>query len=130
MENFLFLNDIATKIFNTLGVGYKENIYHSAFEIELRNRMNILFQSEVICPIMYENIQVGFERADIVIYDGENMSCVLEFKAQLSSLGNKEIIQIKKYLKNFKVNNGFLLNFSNNLEMYSVSNASCRQIKF
>jgi GxxExxY protein len=113
------IKEISEKIYITLGVGYKENIYHSSFSIELRKR-GIVFQSEVICPILYENIQVGFERADIVLYDNENMTYVLEFKAQLNPVGNKEIIQVKKYLKNFKINNGYLINFSSKLEIKHV----------
>ena len=122
-----FVKQIAIEIHNELGQGYKEHIYHSAFSIELRKR-NISFQSEVICPILYQGIQVGFERADIVIYDGENMSCVLEFKAQIANLGNKEVMQTKKYLKNFGINHGFLLNFSNNLELYFISHTEARKI--
>jgi GxxExxY protein len=111
---------IAKGIFNSLGGFYKENIYHSSFEIELRER-GISFQSEVICPIVYKNIQVGFERADIVVYSEGEMKFIIEFKAQIGKTGNKEIQQLRKYLKNFNVDSGLLINFSNNLEIVKVT---------
>lgn len=114
------IKEISKKIYSTIGYGYKENIYHNAFSIELRKH-GISFQSEVICPILYEGIQVGFERADIVIYDNENMTYVLEFKAQIGPVGNKEIIQVKKYLKNFNVSVGILINFSSKLEIKYIT---------
>ncbi len=114
--------EIAKNIHNSLGGFYKENIYHSAFEIELRYR-GISFQSEVICPIVYKGIQIGFERADIVIYsDSEHkMEYILEFKAQLGKAGNKEIQQLRKYLINFDIQTGLLINFSNPLEIIKVT---------
>ena len=120
--------EITKGIFNSLGGSYKENIYHSAFEIELRER-GISFQSEVICPIEYKGIQIGFERADIVIYSSGNipgdstekkMDFVIEFKAQIGKIGHKEIQQLRKYLKNFKLTTGLLINFSNTLEIVKV----------
>ena len=111
---------IISGIYNELGAGYKENVYHSAVLIELRNH-GVQFHSEVICPIQYKGIQIGFERADIVIYDNQQMSSVLELKAQHGSITNKELTQIRKYLKNFNVESGLLINFSNTLEIYSVT---------
>ena len=114
------LTEIMENVYKTLGPGYKENVYHSAVLIELRDH-SIEFHSEVICPIEYKGIQVGFERADVVIYNEKNMIGVLEFKAQQGNITNKEIVQIRKYLRNFSVTNGLLLNFSNTLEIYSVT---------
>ena len=112
--------EITKKIYSKLGHGYKENIYHSAFEIELR-KMGISFQSEVICPIKYNGIQIGFERADIVIYKDSEMDFIIEFKAQNCSLGIKEQTQARKYIKNFNISYGFLINFSTRLELVLIS---------
>jgi GxxExxY protein len=114
------LIQIISDVYNEMGPGYKENVYQAALIIELRNKC-IQFHSEVICPIEYKGIQVGFERADIVIYSSGIMDCVLELKAQNGNISNKELVQIKKYLRNFDVQNGILVNFSNTLEMYSVT---------
>ena len=105
------------KVYDTLGYGYKEHIYASAMAVELRN-LNYKFQSEVISPIMYENMQIGYERADIVIY--EPIKCVLEFKAQTASLQKKEKIQLKKYLLNLDISTGLLINFGNTVEIIDI----------
>ena len=112
--------DICKNVYNTLGCGYKENIYHNAVAIELREK-NTQFQSEVICPINYNNIQIGFERADIVIYNLNSIECVLEFKSINSNISNKEITQVKKYIKNFSILYGYLINFSTKLEIYYIT---------
>lgn len=106
------------KVYSTLGYGYKEHIYASAMAVELRN-LNYKFQSEVISPIMYENMQIGYERADIVIY--EPIQCVLEFKAQTMILQKKDKIQLKKYLLNLDIPDGILINFGNKLEIIDIN---------
>lgn len=98
------------KIFDTLGSGYKEHIYQRAIEIEFQSE-NILFHSEVICPVNYNGIQVGFERADIVTYSDGLPSSVLELKSQTNSITKKEFIQLYKYLLNLKVQTGYIINF-------------------
>ena len=53
-----------------LGNYYKENIYQFALYTEL-NLSGYLVQSEVIVPIFYKGVYVGFERADLVVYNKE-----------------------------------------------------------
>ena len=111
-----YIKQSAHEIYNTLGPGYKEHIYVTALNIHLQSA-NYLFNNEVIVPIVYKNIQLGYERADIIIY--EPCKIILEFKSQNNKLSNKEIQQLQKYLKNH--NNGeceigIVLNFNNNLE--------------
>lgn len=104
------LPNVLVKIFNTLGSGYKEHIYQKAIEIEFQSE-NIVFHSEVICPINYNGIQVGFERADIVTYRNGEAESVLELKSQTSSVTKKEFIQLYKYLLNLNVKIGYVINF-------------------
>jgi len=121
------VNNISKTVYETLGPGYKENIYHNAFLIELR-KTDTQCQSEVICPILYNNIQIGFERADIVIYDSNEMKCVLEFKSINTTISSKEILQIRKYIKNFSIKEGYLVNFSSKLEIYYVTLDEAKKI--
>ena len=104
------LPNILIKVFDILGSGYKEHIYQRAIEIEFQTE-NILFHSEVICPINYNGIQVGFERADIVTYSGGVPESVLELKSQTNSITKKEFIQLYKYLLNLQVKIGYVINF-------------------
>ena len=111
--------EYSKEIHKKLGSGYKEHIYVSAMKYHLtHDQYN--FQTEVIIPIIYKNIQLGYERADIIIY--EPYQCVLEFKAQNSQLSRKEFIQLEKYLKNMSINYGILINFhiNNSLEFYLI----------
>ena len=110
MNHYSKIKEFSDEIIKELGSSYKENIYVSAMSVHLRNE-NYLFQTEVIVPINYKGIQLGYERADIVIYAPIN--CILEFKAQTQSISKKEIAQLTKYKKNLDINNGILINFGN-----------------
>ena len=110
MDHYSNIKEFSRQILEELGSSYKEHIYVNAMCIHLRNE-NYLFQTEVIVPINYKGVQLGYERADIVIY--EPVKCILEFKAQTQSIAKKEIAQLMKYKKNLDINNGILINFGN-----------------
>ena len=115
------LVDCINKVEKELGNHYKENIYQNALSVELNIR-GYLIQTEVIVPIFYNNVYVGFERADIVIYDKQGIiMTILELKSQSARISSKEINQLKKYLKNLKCNTGILVNFYEHLETVKVS---------
>lgn len=108
-------------IFENLDKGYCENIYHNAFKVELQNN-DIKFQSELNIPVKYKNFSIGIVRADLVI----EKKIVIELKAMSSSLSEKDVYQLKKYLKLLNIPIGFLINFSQsskkNLEMIYIVN--------
>ena len=110
MNHYSKIKEFSNQILEELGSSYKEHIYVNAMCIHLRNE-NYLFQTEVIVPINYKGVQLGYERADIVIY--EPIKCILEFKAQTQSIAKKEIAQLTKYKKNLEIDNGILINFGN-----------------
>jgi len=110
MDHYSKIKEFSDQILEELGSSYKEHIYVNAMCIHLRSE-NYLFQTEVIVPINYKGVQLGYERADIVIY--EPIKCILEFKAQTQSIAKKEIAQLTKYKKNLDINNGILINFGN-----------------
>lgn len=109
-----------------LGNHYKENIYQYALYVEL-NLKGFLVQTEVIIPILYKGVYVGFERADIVIYDSE-FTYILELKSQNSRLSSKETNQLKKYLRNMNCEKGLLINFFEILEIMEVTKETARKI--
>lgn len=125
MEQLNCIKEFSETILEALGSHYKEHIYVSAMCIHLRNTQ-FLFGNEVIVPIMYQGVQLGYERADIIIY--EPVKCVIEFKAQTQSLSKKELNQLIKYQNNMDIQYGILINFghsSGKLEYVSnVSNVS------
>jgi len=120
ISNNNYISDIheyCKKIYDKLGYGYKEHIYVNAMCYHLREK-NFLFGTEVIVPINYNNIQIGFTRADIIIYSP--IKCVLEFKALTNNVTKKEFNQLNQYITNLDVDYGVLINFSNNLEFKSI----------
>ena len=102
-ENVLI--GIAKDIYNTLGRGYPECVYHKAFEVELRLRQ-IPFESEKIVPIVYKNVQVGYGRADIVLDD-----IILEFKSLVGPPRLPEMEQINHYMRHLDIQKGIIINF-------------------
>jgi GxxExxY protein len=97
--------NIATDIYNALGPGYNEVIYHKAFEVALRLQ-NITYQSEVITPIFYKGHNVGHGRVDLLI----NNNLILELKA-IANLSNDSFVQIKNYMKHYNISEGLIINF-------------------
>jgi len=111
-----------------LGNHYRENIYQFALYIEL-NLNGYLVQTEVMIPIYYKGVYVGFERADIVIYNQEGkIQYILELKSQNSRLASKEITQLRKYLKNTCCEIGILVNFYESLEIIKVDHLTSQKI--
>ena len=108
-------------VYLTLLPGYKENIYQQALSTEftLHNTPHSL---EVVVPILYKGYYVGFERADIVLYAGQNPSAVIELKAQGVSLGKKEFNQLSKYIHNLNLSVGYVVNFLNTTNKITEDN--------
>lgn len=113
---------------NELGNHYKENIYQFALYVEL-NLCGYLVQTEVMIPVYYKGVYIGFERADIVLYDKMgNIEYILELKSQNSRLASKEIMQLRKYLKNTGCKSGLLVNFYETLEIINVGHEFHKKI--
>ena len=66
----------AFEVFNALGCGFIESVYHRSLIIEFTNR-NIQFHSEYELPIFYKNQKVGARRADFLV----EKSVTVEIKA-------------------------------------------------
>tara|TARA_Y100001970_G_scaffold254285_1_gene329896 strand:- start:419 stop:832 length:414 start_codon:yes stop_codon:yes gene_type:complete len=120
------------KVKNELGDFYKENIYQIALRIELE-RLGYYCGTEVIIPIYYKGVYIGFERADIVIYNEiapYNINLIIELKSQNTRLMNKETVQLKKYLKNVNCERGILVNFYETPEILCVTEDSTEKISY
>jgi GxxExxY protein len=108
------MNSIFERVFNTLGPGFTECVYHKAVEVEFR-RCGIPYDSEVIVPITYENHIVGHVRCDIVLTD-----CVIEFKS-VAKLNEDHRQQLRNYLKLLNKDSGLLVNFGTMLSVEEIS---------
>jgi len=103
METQLVL--ISNDIYNSLGPGYNEIIYHRAFEVALR-LSGVQYESEVVTPVFYNGHNVGHGRVDLKL---DNF--IIELKA-INTLNNDAIIQIKNYMKHYSINSGMIINFT------------------
>lgn len=111
------------KIFKRLGGGYKESVYQNAFTHELRT-MGYNVSKEVNVPVLYEGIEVGVVRLDLVVWRSYNVDevakqdgIIIEFKA-IQKIGEKEKNQIKRYLQLCDGKEGYLINC--NIERFEV----------
>jgi hypothetical protein len=112
------VGDIAHDIWNKLGPGYSESVYHCAFEVGLR-RLGIYYETERIIPVFYDGQNVGHVRADIIV----NRTMVLELKS-VGRLSEGYRIQTRNYLKLLDLEVGFLINFpdkTGKLEMERIT---------
>ena len=118
-NDFKEILDIANNVFNTLGAGFIENIYHKAMLIDL-NKLNKydIIETKKIIPISYKNINIGYVESDIVLHTKNNIF-ILELKAFDRIITQKEISQTKKYINLIennenKVIKGIVINFKQN----------------
>ena len=108
----LLYKDLAYKIvgcfynvYNQLGPGYKESIYHKALIIELEsNKIN--FVEEKHLPVVYKNKKVGVYIPDFIIDD----KILIELKA-VDFMPKLYEEQLYTYLKGTKYRLGYLVNF-------------------
>lgn len=112
------MEEIAQDIWNALGPGYSESIYHTAFEVALRKR-GISYETERIIPVSYEGQNVGHVRADLIVGD-----TVIELKS-VARITEQFRIQIQNYMRLLDFREGYLINFptgySNNPEVIRLS---------
>lgn len=104
------IKKLSIDVFDSLGTGFSETIYHRALEIALRNN-NIKYESKRIVPIYYKGVNVGYGEADIIIYVND-IPIVIELKAISSHPREIEISQVKTYLRFIdNVKFGIIINF-------------------
>ena len=130
-------NEKEITVFNTLGKGFNECIYHKAILVDLY-KTQYQIETKKIIPIEYNGVNVGYVESDIIVYDSENdIMIIIELKAQTNDLSYKEKFQVQKYMNHINYNIdkkniiGLVVNFSQknntclevqNVAVYSVEN--------
>lgn len=106
----LKIKNLSENIFNDIGTGFAEIIYHRALEVELRTNC-INYESKKIIPINYKGINIGYGEADIVVHYNSSI-IIVELKAVTNPPREIEIAQVKTYLRNIENSNiGIIINF-------------------
>jgi len=93
------------EVYNTLGPGFKEKIYHAALAKEFKALKND-FQERKRIPVIYKGEKIGIYEPDFII---EN-KILIEIKA-VPFLTRLFDLQLHYYLKGTKYEVGFLVNF-------------------
>ncbi len=93
------------EVYNTLGFGHKELIYHRALEVEFKKRQ-IGFKGEASLPVYYQDKKIGIYKPDFVIEE----KVLIEIKA-LPFLTRESEVQLVYYLRGTRYNLGLLVNF-------------------
>ena len=99
------IKTFATIVFSTLGAGFSERVYHNSMEVLLKKH-RIPFKTEQIVPVMFEGVEVGSVRADLVI----NNSIVVELKT-VRSIKDNHSTQCGMYMKLLNIPSGIVINF-------------------
>ena len=93
------------KVYNTLGPGHKEDVYHKALCIEF-DKQGIQYYSKKNLPIEYDKKKIGIYQPDFIIED----KIILEIKSVLIVPKVFEK-QLYYYLKGANHRLGYLVNF-------------------
>lgn len=109
------MESIARDIYQELGPGHSESVYHRAFEIYLRDLL-IPYETERILPIVFRDRTIGNFRCDLIV----DHKTIVELKS-ISKLRPQEHQQINNYMKLLGGHDGILINFGpTNLEVVFV----------
>jgi GxxExxY protein len=98
--------ECANDVFEKLGRGFQETVYHRGLEAKLRDA-GIVYDSEVAVPYILDGHTVGYGRADMVV----ERSVVVELKSVASLAAESERQQLRIYLRYLNMRNGLIINF-------------------
>jgi GxxExxY protein len=99
------ITGVCFDVYNALGPGFTEDIYHNAVLIELEER-GLKYETEKPVDVYYKGKLLGKYRMDLVI-EGK---IVLELKA-VTVMNDIYKAQVKSYLKATGLRLGLLVNF-------------------
>lgn len=92
-------------VFNELGFGFLESVYHEAMVIALKEA-GLSVDSRVRIPVSFRGRQIGQFEADLLV----EQRVILELKTTQSIAASHEA-QLLNYLKATDIEVGFVLNF-------------------
>jgi len=92
-------------VYNKLGYGFLEKVYHNAFLIEPK-KLGFDVKSQYPINVYYEGFQVGEYYADIVFDD-----CIIIENKAMETLREEHKFQLINYLKATEIEVGLLFNF-------------------
>jgi GxxExxY protein len=98
---------VAIRVWQSLGPGFSERVYHNAMEVGLR-KIGVPYQTERIVPIMFDEHAIGNIRADLIV----DSRIIVELKS-VKTLKDEHRVQTRMYMKLLGLTEGVLINFPN-----------------
>jgi len=95
----------AYRVFNQLGFGFLESIYHKAMIIEL-SKTKLKAESETPLKVYYDDQVIGDFKIDLLVED----TVVVELKS-VQTVAKEHEVQLVNYLNGLRKNIGLLINF-------------------
>ena len=95
----------AYQVYNQIGFGFLESVYHKAMLIELA-KYDLEVESEKPLNVYYDDQVVGEFKADLFVQD----SVVVELKS-VQNLTKEHEVQLVNYLNGLRKEIGLLINF-------------------
>jgi GxxExxY protein len=96
----------AIEVHRRLGPGFIESIYHRALIVEITKR-GLALQTELPIVIMYDGVEVGKHRLDLVI----DATVIVELKS-IKYIEDVHFAVVRSYLRASNLRHGLILNFS------------------
>lgn len=93
------------EVYNELGYGFLEKVYHNALFNELKNN-GFEVETQKKIKVFYKDIEVGEYYADLIV----NNKVIIELKAT-EFISEAHEFQLINYLKSTNIEVGLLLNF-------------------
>lgn len=98
------IRTLAEEVYQELGAGHLESVYHKAMEVQLR-LAHLPYETERVMDLKFKDHFVGVVRADIILAK----ECVLEFK--ISGKMDDAVQQARQYMKLQGIAYGFVVMF-------------------
>lgn len=99
------ISTYAQRIWEELGPGFSERVYHNAMEVCLRKGF-IAYETERVIPITFENHTLGNMRADLIV----DQRLIVELKS-VRAIKDEHRIQTRLYLKLLGLSDALIINF-------------------
>lgn len=99
------IKKLSQKVYQILGSGFSERVYHNALEVLLRKE-GIPYETERIVPIVFDGHTIGNLRADLIV----EKNIIVELKAT-KSITPAMVTQSQKYLQLLDLSQALLVNF-------------------
>ncbi len=103
------LTRLAGEVYDALGSGHSESVYHRAMVVGLR-AAQIPYRPLQSVSVRFRGEEVGVEEVDLLV--GEGMECaVVELKVMSELIGRPERQQVCNYMRGLDLRFGLIINF-------------------